>query len=143
MFLLALEWGGNAYPWGSATVIGLFCGSAVNLAIFLWWEHREGDKAMIPFSILRIRIVWCACVVIFFMFGGMLINAYYLSIYFQAVKGVKPMLSGVYLLPSIMSQMLLAVVSGVLGEILKSSSRWQTNKLSESSWLLFTMDYWK
>jgi len=33
MFLLALEWGGTVYAWKSAVVIGLFCGSAGNLAV--------------------------------------------------------------------------------------------------------------
>jgi hypothetical protein len=39
-----------------------------------------------------------------------------LPIYFQAVKGVAPSPSGVFILPGILSQMLMAVVSGVLGE---------------------------
>ncbi|KAK9242014.1 hypothetical protein V1506DRAFT_572943 [Lipomyces tetrasporus] len=40
--------------------------------------------------------------------------SYYLPIYFQAVRGVSPLTSGVYLLPSILSQLLFAVGSGIL-----------------------------
>ena len=115
-FFLALEWGGTSYAWDSATVIGLFCGAAGTLCLFLAWEYRKGDAAMIPFSMMRNRVVWSSCFVVCFFYGGMLAMSYYLPIYFQAVKGVSPTLSGVYLLPSILSQMALAPLSGYLGE---------------------------
>jgi hypothetical protein len=115
MFILALEWGGTTYKWSSGIVIGLFCGSAGMLVVFLAWEYKRGDTAMIPLSILKMRIVWCSCLTTFFNAGNMLITSYYMAIYFQAVRGVLPMLSGVYLLPAILSQMFLAVTSGILG----------------------------
>jgi hypothetical protein len=114
MFLLALEWGGTQYPWGDAKIIGLFCGAAGMLLVFLAWEYKEGDAAMIPFSMLKNRIVYSASITLFFFFGALLLFSYYLSIYFQGVKGVTPMLSGVYLLPGILSQMVGAVGSGLL-----------------------------
>ncbi|EHK98547.1 putative HC-toxin efflux carrier TOXA [Glarea lozoyensis 74030] len=58
--LLALQYGGNRHAWDSATVIGLFCGAAGTFAIFLWWEYRKGDEAMIPFSIIGKRVVYSA-----------------------------------------------------------------------------------
>ena len=114
-FLLALQWGGNQYAWDSSHVIGLLCGAAATLLVFLAWEYREGDGAMIPFSMLRQRIVWSSCLVSFFFMGLVMCATYYLPIYFQAVKNASPMMSGVYVLPSILSQMVLAVASGVLG----------------------------
>lgn len=66
MFLLALEWGGSTYPWNSAVVIGLFCGSAVNLALFLGWEYKQGEHAMIPFEMVKRRVVYMACWFMFF-----------------------------------------------------------------------------
>lgn len=116
MFLMALEWGGTEYPWRSATIIGLFCGAGGTLVIFAAWEYHVGDEAMVPYSMLRKRVVWSSCLVIGFFFGCLLIFSYYLPIYFQAVKGVSPALSGVYVLPGILSQMMMAVISGVLGE---------------------------
>lgn len=115
-FFLALEWGGVSYRWDSAKIIGLLCGAAGTLCVFLAWEYRKGDGAMIPFSMMRRRVVWSSCFVVCFFFGGMLSMSYYLPIYFQAVKGVSPTLSGVYLLPSILSQILFSVLSGVLGK---------------------------
>ena len=121
-FFLALEWGGTRYRWDSATVIGLFCGAAGTFCLFLGWEYRKGDAAMVPFSMIKNKVIWSSCLVQVFFFGGMLSMSYYLPIYFQAVKGVSPTLSGVYLLPSILTQMLFSVISGVLG-ILDSESR--------------------
>lgn len=38
-----------------------------------------------------------------------------MAIYFQAVRGKSPTISGVYMLPSVLSQMCFAVGSGILG----------------------------
>jgi hypothetical protein len=144
MFLLALEWGGTKYAWNSSTVIGLFCGSAGNLVVFLVWEWKRGDSAMIPISMIKQRIVWSACLTMIFFFGCLMCTTYYLSIYFQAVKGVEPTLSGVYLLPSILSQMMFAIISGVGGELsrpLPYNSQLMIH--SWSTWLLSTLERWQ
>ncbi|CZR65599.1 related to MFS multidrug transporter [Phialocephala subalpina] len=114
MFLLALEWGGSKFAWQSAMIIGLFCGAGGTLIVFGFWEYRAGDEAMFPYSMLRKTVMWSSCLVNGFIFGCILTSSYYLPIYFQAVKGVSPSLSGVYVLPGILGQMLMAVVSGVL-----------------------------
>jgi len=124
MFLFGLEWGGTrTYAWSSATVIGLFCGSFGMLVIFIAWEHRRGKTAMIPLHMLRDRIVWSCCAFIFFFFGALMIMSYYLAIWFQAVKGYTPTMSGVYVLPSILPQMVSAIISGIAGmSILKPNT---------------------
>ncbi|KAI4739244.1 MFS general substrate transporter [Aureobasidium sp. EXF-12298] len=111
--LLALQWGGTKYAWGSSTVIGLFCGGAATILVFLTWEYFKGDDAMIPLSMVRNRIFASSCMTVFFTFASMLIVNYYLPIYFQAVRGATPTMSGVDLLPSILSQMIFAIVSGI------------------------------
>ncbi|PVH74376.1 hypothetical protein DL98DRAFT_552242 [Cadophora sp. DSE1049] len=113
MFFLALSWGGNDYAWGSATIIGLFCGSFVTIVIFLIWEYRKGDAAMVPFSILRMRIMWSASSTMFFFQGVLFCANYYLPIYYQTVRGKSPITSGVNMLPIVMFQVFMAVVSGV------------------------------
>ncbi|KAJ5765128.1 hypothetical protein N7520_004687 [Penicillium odoratum] len=107
--LLALDYGGNQYAWNSATVIGLFCGSGMMFLLFLAWEYRTGTEAMFP---LHMSVF----VVSFFFFaGGMTACAtYYLPLYFQVVKGASPMMSGVYMLPNIISQLILVISAGLL-----------------------------
>lgn len=149
-FLLALEWGGSRYVWRSSTVIGLFCGAAGTFCAFLAWEYCRGDSAMIPFSMIRRRIVWCSCAVTFLFMGSLSITSYYMPIYFQAVRNATPTMSGVHILPAILSQIVFATVSGVLGmrlilcglvlvrldlEVLTISSR--------QTWILSTLDHCK
>lgn len=115
MFLLALQFGSSEYPWNSSTVIGLFVGAGVAFPIFLYWEYRAGDKAMIPFSMVRRRVVWVSALQFASLMTSVFVGAQFFPIYFQSVKGVGPTLSGVYMLPNILSSVLFVIVSGVLG----------------------------
>ncbi|KGO68316.1 Major facilitator superfamily domain, general substrate transporter [Penicillium italicum] len=114
MFFLALQYGGNQYPWGSATVIGLLVGAGVAFFLFLGWEYYRGDNAMILLSLFRKRIIWSSCLTMFFITGVLTCGAYYLPIYFQAVQGVSPIMSGVYYLPNILLQITMAMISGIM-----------------------------
>ena len=115
MFLLALEWGGTTYPWNTAMVIGLFCGSAGNLALFLSWEYKKGDAAMIPLKMIKQRVVCSSSLTMFFLYANSLICSYYLAIYFQGVRGEPPMFSGMYMLPGVIAQMISGFLSGLAG----------------------------
>ncbi|KAL9082890.1 MAG: hypothetical protein Q9165_008743 [Trypethelium subeluteriae] len=114
MFFLALQWGGTQYAWDSSRVIGLFVGAAATFAVFLGWEYRCGDDALIPYSMLRVRVIYSASATMFFFMGVMFISNYWLPIYFQAVKNDTPLMSGVHLLPTIIAQVMFAMTAGVL-----------------------------
>ncbi|KAL0942291.1 efflux pump [Colletotrichum truncatum] len=114
MVELALSWGGSDFPWNSPTVIGLLCGGFVSLVIFAAWEHRVGDSAMIPASVARRHEVWSASIYLGFFSGALLCFSYYMPIYFQAVKGVSALMSGIYLLSGILPQLVMAILSGAL-----------------------------
>ncbi|KAJ5591582.1 MFS multidrug transporter [Penicillium hispanicum] len=114
--LLALEYGGNQYAWHSSQVIGLFCGAGATFIVFLVWDYYQGDAAIIPFSIVRKRIVWSSCLTYGLLMGQMFCASYYLPIYFQGVRGATPTLSGVYILPSVLGQLFAALISGKLVE---------------------------
>lgn len=109
MVELALEWGGSDYAWNSAVIIGLFCGGVVSLAVFISWELHVGDRAMIPPAVMRKRQVWTASLFFGLFSGAMLVFSYYMPIYFQAVKGVSALLSGVYVLAGIGPQIVMAI----------------------------------
>ncbi|KAL4780057.1 major facilitator superfamily-domain-containing protein [Aspergillus varians] len=114
MFFLALQYGGSQYAWGSATVIGLLVGAGLTLLVFLGWEYYRGDSAMIPLSMLRKQIIWSSCLTMFFITGVLTCGAYHLPIYFQAVQRESPIISGVYYLPNILLQILMAMLSGFM-----------------------------
>ncbi|KAF1944324.1 efflux pump protein [Clathrospora elynae] len=113
MFLLALQFGsGNSFSWNSGTVIGLFCGAGVLAIIFILWERRAGDKAMLPGYLLRRRVIWTSCVFAACIMCCIIVASNWVPTYFQAVKGNGPSMSGVHVLPSILGQLLFVVVSG-------------------------------
>ncbi|KAF2967751.1 hypothetical protein GQX73_g5836 [Xylaria multiplex] len=114
MFLLALQWGSSDYGWSSPTVIGLLAGSGATAILFCIWEWHVGEDALIPFGLIKRRIVWTSTIQNSFLFITNAVGATYVPIYFQSVKGVSPSLSGVYTLPSIITQLLTTVVSGAL-----------------------------
>ncbi|KAH8664341.1 major facilitator superfamily transporter [Xylariales sp. PMI_506] len=114
MFLLALQFGGNDYPWRSPTIIGLFCGAGVTGILFGLWESHMGDRAMIPGNIVMNRIVLTSTLQSMFLMSTIYVGGQYLPIYFQGVKGQSPIMSGVDLLPSILSQLLVVVVTGAM-----------------------------
>lgn len=119
MFLLALQYGGTVHPWDSSVVIGLLVGAAVTFILFLVWEWHQGDGAMVPFAMIKKRIVWSAAANLFFLLGAILVVEYYLAIYFQTVLDNTPVLSGVHLLPATLGLVLFTMVSGAMSTYLR------------------------
>lgn len=114
--LLALQYGGNQFAWNSSQVIGLFCGAGVTFIVWILWNYRQGDDALIPFSIIGRTQIWASGVNYAFMMATVFGTTYFLPIYFQAVKDASAIMSGVYLLAIVLPQLLAAVVGGSLGE---------------------------
>ncbi|KAJ5008445.1 Efflux pump mokI [Colletotrichum sp. SAR 10_99] len=117
MFLIALHWGSTEHGWSSPTVIGLFAASGAALVMFSIWEWHVGEKSLIPFHLIKRRRVWASAMQSTTLFSLNYVGVNYVPIYFQAVKGVGPSLSGVYMLPSILTQLLSLVISGALGKL--------------------------
>ncbi|RAQ41799.1 MFS toxin efflux pump (AflT) [Aspergillus flavus] len=108
--LLALQWGGNKYPWNSSRVIGLFVGFGLMIIIFTVSQIKLGDRATLPPGILKRRSVLSATMFALFFGGAFFLLVYYVPIFFQSVKGSSAMKSGIQLLPL----MLATVISSVL-----------------------------
>lgn len=54
---LALEWGGEKYPWKSSQVVGLWIGFGLLFLAFCLSQALLGDKATIPPRILKQRTI--------------------------------------------------------------------------------------
>lgn len=117
MLLLALESGGITRAWRDSEVIGLFCGSGACFVLWIIWNYYRGDEALIPFSILKRQAMWSCSILQWANMSVIFTASYYLPLYFQAIKGTTPSMSGVYVMPSIGSQLVFAVLSGVLGKL--------------------------
>ncbi|KAI3391485.1 hypothetical protein diail_7212 [Diaporthe ilicicola] len=100
-------------PWGSATVIGLFCGAGAVGVLFVLWEWRAGGDAMVPLGMFRNRLVVAACLTNVCLFSNTFTTSYFLPLYFRSVQGSSPFTAGVHMLPSIISQLITAVLTGL------------------------------
>ncbi|GAM39783.1 hypothetical protein TCE0_034r11608 [Talaromyces pinophilus] len=120
--ILALQWGGNVYPWRNSRIIGLFVGFGVMVVLFvitqIYLENSTtGDKrgkATLPPWILRQRTICSAALFAFFFSGGFFLLVYYLPIYFQCVKGSSAITSGLQVLPFMLATVISSVAVGAL-----------------------------
>jgi hypothetical protein len=111
--LLALQWGGTQYPWGSGRIIALFVVFGVLIAIFIVIQVWKQDSATIPPSIMKKRSMAAAAWFAFTLGSAFLLLIYYLPIWFQAVKGASAVKSGIMNLPMILTLVLVSILSGI------------------------------
>ncbi|RWA08503.1 hypothetical protein EKO27_g6614 [Xylaria grammica] len=112
MLLLALQWGGVQYPWNDSRIIGLLVGAAVTVLIFVGVEQWQGDRGILPPRFFKERNVVCAMLFNFFFGASFFALVYYLSLYFQAIKGDTAVEAGIKLLPLLISSVISSVSSG-------------------------------
>ncbi|RMZ84492.1 hypothetical protein DV737_g1080, partial [Chaetothyriales sp. CBS 132003] len=112
-FLIPVTWGGVMYSWSSwRTLVPLMVG-ACGLAGFVLYEKYVAPEPTIPLSVFANRttntaffttvlhgiILWCLL--------------YYQPLYYEAVKGYKPIIAGVALFPATFTVAPMAVVTGI------------------------------
>ena len=114
MVLLALQWGGNEFPWKSATIIGLFCGFGGMFLVFIAWQVRKGDSAMIPLGLLSRRTIISSCLTSLTVFGSLFVVIYYIPEWFQVVKGASPLESGVMNIALFIPQIIGSIIAGTM-----------------------------
>ncbi|KAF7859458.1 uncharacterized protein EAF02_010906 [Botrytis sinoallii] len=113
MVLLGLEFGGVTKPWDSATVICLIIFGIVVAGLFVLNEWKFARYPVMPLRLFK-HASNVAALGVCFCHGFVFISAsYYLPLYFQAVLGATPLLSGVYLLPFALSLSLTSAITGV------------------------------
>ncbi|RJE24369.1 MFS drug transporter [Aspergillus sclerotialis] len=122
MFLFGLEFGGVNYPWASATVICL-----IVFGIVIWVLAMLNEWKLAKYPIIPVRIfnnLHNAIIIMICFFHGVVFIAgsYFLPLYFQTVLLATPILSGVYVLPQVVS---LSITSALTGFLIKKSGRYR------------------
>lgn len=121
MFLLGLEYGGASLPWSSATVVCLLVFGVVTIVLFFINEWKFAKYPMMPLRLFS-KVSNLAALTVCFVHGVVFISgAYFFPLYFQAVLGASPILSGVYLLPFVIS---LSFTSAVIGIFIKKTGQY-------------------
>ncbi|KAF4637455.1 hypothetical protein G7Y89_g608 [Cudoniella acicularis] len=113
ILLLGLNFGGVTFSWSSATIINLIIFGIFAGFLFGINEWKLVKYPVIPISLFHSRSSSASFAVCFCHGFVMMGVAYYLPLYFQAVLGAGPLLSGVYLLPFIFVDTGMAAATGV------------------------------
>ena len=122
--LFALTFGlieANSYGWTSPTILGLFAGAAVGLALFIWIELRR-RAPMLDLSLFRSRTFTGANIVAFLVTLAMFGVFFFMSLYVQQILGYSPVQAGAIFLPMTILIILVAPIAGKLSD--KIGSRW-------------------
>lgn len=113
MLLLGLQFGGISFPWSSATVISLIVFSMVTIVLFFLVEWKLAVWPVIPMRIFSHRSNLASLGVCFCHGFVFIAGSYFLPLYFQAVLGKSPLLSGVYLFPFILALSSISAATGI------------------------------
>ena len=114
--LFALVWAliqTGTHAWGSAYTLGFLAAAAVLLGLFIAWERRSADP-MLPLGFFR-RQAFSASAAVVLLVGFSLFGAiYFVTLYFQNVKGYSPLQAGIRSLPMTVMITLLSPLAGRL-----------------------------
>ncbi|MCX2713293.1 MDR family MFS transporter [Mycolicibacterium sp. J2] len=110
---LATSWGGAEYAWSSPIILGLFAGSAVILAAFVWAETRAAEP-ILPIRLFASPVFTVCCVLAFIVGFAMLGAMTFLPTFMQFVDGVSATTSGLRTLPMVAGMLLTSIGSGAL-----------------------------
>jgi EmrB/QacA subfamily drug resistance transporter len=110
---LATSWGGSTYAWTSPVIVGLFIGSALALAVFVWVESQAAEP-ILPIRLFRSPVFTVCCVLSFIVGFAMLGALTFLPTFMQFVDGVSATVSGLRTLPMVAGLLLTSMGSGVI-----------------------------
>ncbi|OAP63962.1 hypothetical protein AYL99_03189 [Fonsecaea erecta] len=112
--ILALQWGGTKYAWHNARIIVLLVLCAVLCLAFVGIQLWKQEDGTVPPRIVKQRSVAAAIWFSFFNGAATMTTVYYLPIWFQAIKGVDAIKSGIMLLPLVLSSVIASISSGII-----------------------------
>ncbi|MBN9457880.1 MAG: MDR family MFS transporter [Bosea sp. (in: a-proteobacteria)] len=109
--LLALSWGGTAYPWRSLPIAGLVGATLVLWSLFAW-RQRVAAEPLIPLDVMNNQVVRFGTVAAGLAMGAFIGLTIYLPLYFETVMGLSATHSGLGLLPLTCGTVIGATSSG-------------------------------
>ncbi|KAF4785297.1 hypothetical protein HER10_EVM0004820 [Colletotrichum scovillei] len=112
--ILAMEWGGSTYAWNNWRIILLLVLAAVLLAGFALVQVFMPKTATLPSRIFKQRSILAGVYATICNGSQLMIFSYYLPIWFQAIKGVSAVESGIRLLPLMLSMVVATLMTGAL-----------------------------
>ncbi|KAF2272093.1 putative MFS aflatoxin efflux pump [Westerdykella ornata] len=114
--LLALQWGGQTYAWSNGRIIALLTLQGVLLPGFVAAQIWLPKTATVPPRILKYRSVAAGLWATTCIAASQYIFIYYLPIWFQAIKGVPAVDSGIRILPLMLAFVLASILGGAINQ---------------------------
>ncbi|KAF2639763.1 MFS transporter [Massarina eburnea CBS 473.64] len=112
--LLALQWGGQTYPWKDSKVWGTLLGFGLIISVFIGLQVRQKDRATIPLRVFKQRTILVSCVFSALLSMSIYCHLFYLPFYFQAIKGTTAEQSGIRTIAYLVSVTSSSIVVGGL-----------------------------
>ncbi len=115
---VSLIWGlvrSGAIGWSSLEVLGTLVGGVALLAAFVAWE-TVAAAPMIPLRLFRRRSFAFGSATQFLMSGSIFAAAFLIIQYVQIARGYSPVMTGVRLLPWLVTPILVSPLAGSLGD---------------------------
>jgi len=111
--MLALNWGGIRYPWGSREIVGLLVGSGVMWMAFVA-RLRTAAEPFLPLSLFANQVVRNGTICSGLGMGAYIGLTIYLPVYLQTVYGLSASETGLVLVPLMAGTVVGATISGNL-----------------------------
>ncbi|PIG79519.1 efflux pump antibiotic resistance protein [Aspergillus arachidicola] len=111
--LLALQWGGSAYPWNNGRIIALFVLAGLLFITFIVIQYISGDRATVPGRVFSNRNVWGSALFGSCVTAGFFLLLYYIPIWLQAVKGASAIKSGIMNLPMLLGSVIFSLLGAL------------------------------
>ncbi|KAH1299487.1 hypothetical protein KXX11_006493 [Aspergillus fumigatus] len=111
--VLALQWGGQKYDWNNSRIIVLLTLMGVLLLGFVAVQILLTRTATIPLRIFSRRSIFAGVWATICIGASQYVFIYFLPIWFQSIKGVSAVDSGLRLLPLMLSMVAASILSGV------------------------------
>lgn len=112
LFLLAMNFGGQTFPWKSAAVIVPLVLTGLLIALLIFIESKVAEP-LLPPRLFKSRTISAVLATNWFFGMTFFSMVYYLPIYFQVVREDSAMWSGIRLIPMELLIAVFATFSGV------------------------------
>lgn len=112
--LLALEWGGSTYAWGNGRIIALLILFVLCISVFIGVQIWKGETATVPPRIVTQRSIAAGMWSQLCVGSAMMTLIYYLPIWFQAIKDVSAIKSGIDTIPLVLAVVVSSISAGFL-----------------------------
>ncbi len=110
-FMLVCIWGGQRYAWSSAEIAGLAAAAAVLAGALVAHERRTPDP-IVPFHLLRTRVVAVASAALFLGTAALFAVTVFVPVFLERATGASPTEAGLLLAPAMLGITVSTTLSG-------------------------------